>query len=82
MPDSPHVAVVRRLYEAPGNPDIIRQVPRVGIVLGVVGVAGAAAGLIQPVLFLSVWYIAIGLKLLCGESFGLRAEPAAAELCR
>jgi hypothetical protein len=26
MPDSPHVAVVRRLYEARGNADIIRQV--------------------------------------------------------
>ena len=26
MADSPHVAVVRRLYEARGNPDIIRQV--------------------------------------------------------
>jgi ketosteroid isomerase-like protein len=26
MPDSPDVAVVRRLYEARGNPDIIRQV--------------------------------------------------------
>jgi uncharacterized protein len=26
MPDSPHVAVVRRLYEARGNLDIIRQV--------------------------------------------------------
>jgi ketosteroid isomerase-like protein len=26
MPDSPHVSVVRRLYEARGNPDIIRQV--------------------------------------------------------
>jgi hypothetical protein len=46
-----------------------RVVPWVGIVLGVVGVAGAVAGFIQPVLFLSVWYIAVGLKLLCGEPF-------------
>ena len=26
MPDSPHVAIVRRLYEAHGNPDVVRQV--------------------------------------------------------
>jgi ketosteroid isomerase-like protein len=26
MPESPHIAVVRRLYDARGNPDIIRQV--------------------------------------------------------
>ena len=26
MPDSPNIAVVRRLYEARGNPEVIRQV--------------------------------------------------------
>jgi uncharacterized protein len=26
MPDSPHVALVRRLYQARGNPDVVRQV--------------------------------------------------------
>jgi hypothetical protein len=26
MPESPHIAVVRRLYDARGNPDIIHQV--------------------------------------------------------
>jgi uncharacterized protein len=26
VPDSPHVAIVRRLYEARGNPDVLRQV--------------------------------------------------------
>jgi hypothetical protein len=26
MPDSPNVAVVRRLYQARGNPEVIRQV--------------------------------------------------------
>ncbi len=41
-----------------------RIVPKVGMILGIVGISGAVFGFIQPVLLLSVWYIAVGLKLL------------------
>jgi hypothetical protein len=38
-------------------------IPILGMTLGVIGVVGAFIGLIQPVLLLSVWYIAVGLNL-------------------
>jgi hypothetical protein len=33
------------------------------MIVGVIGISGAAFGLIQPVLLLSVWYIAVGYRL-------------------
>jgi hypothetical protein len=41
-----------------------RIVPRLGVILGLLGAIGAAFGMIQPVLLLSVWYIAVGIRLL------------------
>jgi hypothetical protein len=43
-------------------------VPKLGMILGVVGVLGAIFALIQPVLLLAAWYIAVGLKLLTATS--------------
>jgi hypothetical protein len=40
-----------------------RVVPWVGIVLGAIGVIGAVVSVIQPVLLLSAWYIAVGVQL-------------------
>jgi hypothetical protein len=41
-----------------------RAIPWIGLVTGAIGIAGALIGAIQPVLLLSVWYIAVGWKLL------------------
>jgi hypothetical protein len=41
-----------------------RIVPWVGIIVGLAGTAGAFVGLLQPILLLSIWYIAIGVQLL------------------
>lgn len=41
-----------------------RAIPRTGMIMGSVGICGALLGLIQPVLLLSLWYTAVGLKLL------------------
>lgn len=41
-----------------------RFVPRAGLLLGAVGIVGALFGVIQPILLLSIWYIAVAFKLL------------------
>ncbi|HEX6494896.1 MAG TPA: hypothetical protein VF018_05400 [Acidobacteriaceae bacterium] len=41
-----------------------RAIPWMGAVIGTIGIAGALIGLIQPILLLSIWYIAVGWRLL------------------
>jgi hypothetical protein len=40
-----------------------RMVKTLGVVFGILGIVGALFGLIQTVLLISIWYIAVGLRL-------------------
>lgn len=43
--------------------DFGRALAYTGIIIGAIGIIGALFGLIQPVLLLSIWYIAVGIRM-------------------